>query len=124
MMWRLLADLLTLIHAAFVLYVVLGGLLALRWPRSTWLHLPAVLWGGVIEFAGWVCPLTPLENHARLNAGMAGYASGFIDHYLRLLLYPPGLTREVQLALGCGVLLFNGVVYFLIWRRLRLRRVS
>lgn len=119
MLWRLAADSLMLLHASFVLFVLLGALPALRWPRIAWLHLPAAAWGAAIEFGGWICPLTPLENAARAAAGKAGYASGFIDHYLRLLLYPAGLTRELQLLLGCLVLALNGLLYWRVWRRWR-----
>lgn len=106
-----LADLVLVIHGTFVLFVVLGGLLALRWPRAAWFHLPAAAWGALIEFGGWICPLTPLENHLRALAGQAGYAGGFIEHYLLAWLYPSGLTRNVQLALGLAVVAFNAAVY-------------
>jgi hypothetical protein len=117
----LLADLVLGLHAAFVAFVVAGGLLVLRRPGLAWLHLPAAAWGAAIEFGGWICPLTPLENRLRAAAGEAGYAGDFLGHWLQLLLYPPGLTREIQLALGAGVLLVNGVVYALMLRR-KLRR--
>jgi len=117
MLWRLLADGLALIHLAFVLYVVFGSLLVPRWPRSAWLHLPALAWGVLIEFSGGICPLTPLENRVRAAAGMAGYSDGFIDHYLRLLIYPAGLTRTLQVGLGVSVLLFNILVYLRTWRQ-------
>ncbi|PLY06149.1 MAG: DUF2784 domain-containing protein [Desulfuromonas sp.] len=124
MPWRLLADILALLHLVFVLYVMLGGLSVLRWPRSAWVHLPAVVWGVLVEAAGWTCPLTPLENLARAAAGKAGYAEGFIDHYLRILLYPAGLSRELQLVLGGVVLLSNSLIYRLVWRRWRNGRVG
>ena len=108
---RLAADAVALFHLAFVLFVAFGGLLAWRWPRLTWLHLPAVLWGAWVECAGGLCPLTPLENYLRQAVGAFGYAGGFIDHYLWPLLYPTGLTREWQWALGAGVLALNSVVY-------------
>ena len=114
---RLAADVVALFHLVFVLFVVSGGLLVWRWPRLAWLHLPAVTWGALIEFAGWLCPLTPLENHLRQAVGEAGYAGGFIDHYLWSLLYPAGLTREGQWALGAGVLVFNVAVYGILWVR-------
>ena len=118
---RLTADAVALLHLAFVLFVVFGGLLVWRWPRLAWLHLPAAAWGALIEFAGWICPLTPLENDLRQVIGQAGYAGGFIDHYLWPLLYPTGLTREWQWALGAGVLALNSVVYgILLVRRARL----
>lgn len=119
MLYRYLADLLVLIHFAFVLFVVLGGLLALRWPRAAWFHLPAALWGAGIEFAAGICPLTPLENHLRRLGGEAGYTGGFVEHYVLPVLYPAGLTHDVQLVLGTFVVVFNVVVYALVWRRRR-----
>jgi hypothetical protein len=113
----LLADAVLLAHAAFVAFVVLGGLLVLRWPRLAWLHLPVVAWGAGIEFTGGICPLTPFENHLRTLAHQQGYPGGFIEHYVFGLLYPDGLTREVQFALGMGVLVLNAVVYAWLWRR-------
>lgn len=119
MLYRLLADLVVLVHFGFVLFVVLGGLLALRWPRAAWLHLPAALWGAGIEFAAGICPLTPLENRLRRLGGEAGYTGGFVEHYVLPVLYPDGLTREVQLVLGTFVLALNLVVYTILWRRRR-----
>lgn len=117
MPYGLLADAVLLAHATFVAFVVLGGLLVLRWPRLAWLHLPVVAWGAGIEFTGGICPLTPLENHLRTLAQQQGYAGGFVEHYVFGLLYPDGLTREVQFALGMGVLVLNAVVYAWLWRR-------
>ncbi len=111
MVYRYLADAVVLVHFAFVLFVVGGGLLALRWRRASWLHLPAALWGALIEFGGWICPLTPLENRFRELAGEQGYSGGFVEHHMLGLLYPEGLTREVQVALGVAVLAINGLVY-------------
>jgi hypothetical protein len=118
---RLLADAVLGLHLAFVLFVVLGGPLALRWPRLAWLHLPAAAWGAGIEFTGGVCPLTPLENRLRRLAGQAGYEGGFVEHYVTAALYPDGLTREVQVALGVGVVLLNAAVYGLMLGRRRWR---
>jgi hypothetical protein len=111
MLPRALADLVLLLHAAFVLFVVAGGFAVLRWPRLAWIHLPAAAWGAVIEFAGWICPLTPLENRLRRLAGEAGYPQGFIEHYLLGWLYPEGLDRSVQVGLGLAVLAINLVAY-------------
>ena len=122
MKYRLLADAVVLIHAAFVLFVLLGGLLVLRWPRLAWVHLPIVAWGAGIEFLGGICPLTPLENHWRRLAGEGGYPGGFVEHYVIALLYPAGLTRGVQLALGGLVLAVNVAVYLAVWRRRKRRR--
>jgi hypothetical protein len=98
MNYRTLADLTVLLHFGFVLFVVVGGLLVLRWPRLRWMHLPAAVWGVLIEFFGWICPLTPLENHLRDLRGQSGYAGGFIDHYIVSVLYPeadsPGAGRS------------------------------
>ena len=122
MTYRLLADLVLVAHAAFVAFVVLGGLVVLRWPRVAWFHLPGVLWGAGIEFTGGICPLTPLENRLRLMAGEQGYPGGFIEHYLLAFLYPDGLTRNVQLALGLLVLTVNVAIYAVAWRRFRSRQ--
>lgn len=111
MLARVAADLVVLLHFGFIMFVLAGGLLVLRHPRLAWLHLPAVAWGAGIELSGGICPLTPLENALRRAAGEAGYAGGFIEHYLLPLIYPAGLTREVQIALGLFVLLANVLVY-------------
>lgn len=116
---RLLADLVLLLHAAFVVFVAFGALLALRWPRVAWVHVPAVLWGAGIEFAGRICPLTPLENHWRRLAGEEGYAGGFVEHYVFPVLYPDGLTRNAQLVLGALVIAMNVAVYSWAIRRRR-----
>lgn len=107
----LAADAVVLVHLAFVLFVVLGGLFAFRWPRVAWLHVPVAVYGAAIELIGWVCPLTPLENRLRRSAGEAGYGSGFIDHYLMPILYPTGLTENLQNTLGVLVLVLNVAIY-------------
>ncbi|MGB5161395.1 MAG: DUF2784 domain-containing protein [Thermoanaerobaculia bacterium] len=117
MLVSLAADLVASLHFAFVVFVVSGGLLVLRWPRLAWLHLPAVAWGASIELLGWICPLTPLENRLRHEAGLAGYEGGFVEHYLVPLLYPASLSRSVQVILGLSVLLINAVLYGSILRR-------
>jgi hypothetical protein len=117
MAYRILADLVVGVHALFVVFVVAGGLLALRWPWAAAVHLPAAVWGTLIEFRGWICPLTPLEKSLRASAGQAGYAGGFIEHYLLPVLYPAGLTPGVQLVLGSLVIAVNVVVYGFLLRR-------
>jgi hypothetical protein len=119
MFFRGAADLVLVLHLAFVLFVVLGGLLALRWRRVAWVHVPVALYGATIEFLGFVCPLTPLEVWLRRRGGEAGYEGGFIEHYIVAVLYPSGLTREIQLVLGMAVLVLNGIVYLVWWRRRR-----
>ncbi|MBB2920655.1 conserved hypothetical protein; putative membrane protein [Cupriavidus taiwanensis] len=114
-----LADLVVIAHALFIVFVVAGGLLVLRWPRAAWVHLPAAVWGVLIEWAGWICPLTPLENMLRRAAGQAGYSGGFVERYLLPLIYPAGLTPAVQLWLGLVVLVVNVAIYALWWRRRR-----
>jgi uncharacterized protein DUF2784 len=125
MMTRLphvLADLVVAIHIAFVLFVVLGGLLVLRWRRLAYVHVPAAVWGAWIEFTGRICPLTPLENSLRARAGQAGYSGGFIEHYLLPLLYPSALTRTIQLVLGALVVVINlGIYGYLIGSRRSVR---
>lgn len=122
MLFRVLADGVLVVHLAFVLFVALGGVLALRWPRVAWLHVPAACWGAYIELAGQICPLTPLENSLRLRGGEAGYSGGFIDHYITALIYPDGLTRTAQITLGIVVLVVNIVLYAAVIRRQRRRR--
>ena len=119
MIYRTLADLILALHLVFVLFVVLGGLLVLRWPRTSWLHIPAAIWGVLIEFTGWICPLTPLENSLRTRGGEAGYNGGFIEHYIQPLLYPAGLTRSTQVVLGSLVLALNLTAYAIMVSRMR-----
>jgi hypothetical protein len=112
------ADLILLLHLAFILFVGLGGLLVLRWPRLAWLHLPAVAWGAAIELMGTVvCPLTPLENTLRRAGGQAGYGGSFMEYYILPLVYPPGLTRSIQIWIGIAVLAVNLVAYSLLLTR-------
>jgi len=119
LIYRVLADLVLVVHLAFVLFVVLGGLLVVRWPRLALLHVPAAIWGVLIEYTGWICPLTPLENSFRTRGGEAGYSGGFIQHYIQPLLYPAGLTRSTQLVLGSVVLALNLAAYAIVFSRLR-----
>ena len=116
---RLAADAVVVIHFAFILFVVFGGLAALRWRIAVVLHLPAAIWGALVEFTGWICPLTPLEKMLRRAAGQAGYEGGFIAHYLTPLIYPAGLTRTGQIGLGIAVVTLNLVIYSLVIRKHR-----
>lgn len=117
MAYRILADTVLVVHLGFILFVVAGGLLVPWRSGVAWVHLPAVAWGALIEFMGWICPLTPLELWARSRAGETGYTGGFIEHYLLPVVYPSGLTREVQIVLGALVLIVNLAVYAWVVRR-------
>ena len=122
MIYRLLANAMLLLHLAFIVFVVAGGLFLLRWPRLSWLpwlHLPAVLWGVIVELRGYICPLTPLENRLRQLGGEAGYAGGFVERCLLPVIYPVGLTREWQIALGLGMATVNLAAYMCWWRQRR-----
>lgn len=120
MIYRIAADALVALHFLFVLFVIFGGLLALRWPRAAWIHLPAAAWGALIEFTGWICPLTPLENSLRRLGGEEAYGGGFIGHYITPVLYPVGLDSGKQFLLGALLVAFNLVVYG--WAVVRRRR--
>jgi hypothetical protein len=117
MIYRLLADGLVLIHLAFVAFVLAGGLLVLWRPVICWAHLPAAAWGALIEFTGWICPLTPWEVVLRRQAGQAGYTGGFVEHYILPVLYPEGLTTDAQMVLGFLVVAVNVGIYAFVWRR-------
>ena len=112
-----LADAVVAVHFLFVLFVLFGGLLVLRWRWVRWLHLPAAAWGALIELAGWTCPLTPLEKWLRRQGSGAGYEGGFIEHYILPVLYPRALTRNTQLGLGLVVVLLNVFIYWRVFRR-------
>lgn len=117
--FALLAGLIVVAHLAFVAFAAGGALLVLRWPFVAWLHLPAVAWAAFIEFSGGICPLTPLENDLRARAGLDYYAGDFVARYLFPVLYPDGLTREAQTALGVLVLALNAGVYAFVYTRRR-----
>lgn len=121
MSYALAADAVAIVHFLFVVYAVTGGLLVMRWPKTALLHLPCGAWAAGIMFTGALCPLTPLEIHFRVLAGQEGYEGGFIAHYLLAVLYPAGLTRAHQVALGVLVLLINVAFYALAWRAYRKR---
>jgi hypothetical protein len=121
MIWRFLADLVLVLHLVFILVVVLGGLVVLRWPRFVWVHLPCAVWGLLVELAGWYCPLTPLENGLRRHGGEAGIGESFVAHYLLPVIYPRGLTREVQFVLAAAVVVVNVAVYAVVMARRRRR---
>lgn len=121
---QLAGDLVVLLHLLFIAFVILGGLLVLRWPRLAGLHIPAALWGALIELQGWTCPLTPLEYHLRRSGAHLSQQGGFINHYLMPLVYPPGLTRRGQIALGLLVVAVNITIYGLVLLRKRRKFVA
>ena len=126
MIYGLLADLVLALHALFVVFVVLGGLLALRWRRAVFVHVPCALWGTWVVLAGWICPLTPLEVALRQQAGEGGYTGGFLEHYVVPILYPGDLTRGIQIGLGVVALVLNIAIYAAMtrwWRRSRIADV-
>jgi hypothetical protein len=117
MFYRLAADAVVLLHLGFVLFVIAGALLAFRWRWMVLLHVPAVVWAALLEFRGWLCPLTPLELSLRAAGGEAGYSGGFVEQYLLPVLYPAELDSNLQLALGSFVIAINVALYvWLLWR--------
>ena len=116
--YRLLANAVVVVHGLFILFVVFGGFLAWRWRWLAAIHVPCAVWVVLLEFRGWICPLTPLENALRTRAGQAGYSGGFVEHYLLPAIYPSGLTPRVQMALGTFVLVVNVLSYAVLLRRL------
>ena len=124
MIFQVLADLTVGVHFAFVLFVMFGGLLVIKRPAVAWLHVPAAAWGAWIEFAGWICPLTPLENRLRARGGEATYDASFVERYVMPILYPEALTREVQFVLGGLVVVVNVVVYAAAFTRRRRARAA
>lgn len=116
-LYRILADLLVVLHGLFVLFVVFGSVVVIWWPKAAWIHVPTAVWGALIEITGWVCPLTPLENEFRRRAGQAGYEGGFVEHYVLGWLYPEGLTRGTQIWLGVIVIVVNIAGYAIAFRR-------
>lgn len=117
-LYRLLADAVVILHALFIVFIVFGGFLTWRWRWVAVLHVPCAIWGVLIEYRGWICPLTPLENSLRVKAGQSGYSGGFIEHYLLPAIYPSGLTPRVQTVLGTVVLVINLFAYGVLARRL------
>jgi len=124
MLYQLLANAVIIIHVGFVAFVVLGGFLAWRWQRVAWLHIPTALYGVTIEFVGWVCPLTPLENHFRGLAGRSGYTGGFVEHYIIPVLYPTDWTVSLRVILGTLVLFVNALAYGVYFWRIAKSRLS
>ena len=114
-----------MIHLGFIVFVIVGGVMALKWAWLMFLHIPAATWGVLVVINGWICPLTPWENRLRNLAGQEGYSVGFIEHYIIPLIYPPGLSREMQITMGLLVLVFNLCIYcFIVYRLMRKDKVA
>jgi len=111
MFFRLAADLLMIIHLSFIIFVITGGFLVLKWRSIMYLHIPAAVWGALIELQDWICPLTPLEQHLRQAGGQRAYSGGFVEHYVEPIVYPAGLTREMQILFGLVVIAVNLLAY-------------
>jgi len=117
--YNILADVIVAVHFLFIAFVVFGGLLVIRWPRIAFVHIPAIIWGTVVEFSGWICPLTPLENHFRNLAGNSSYSGDFIVRYLIPVIYPQNLTVDIQYILGAMVIIINIIFYTIAVRKHR-----
>jgi hypothetical protein len=117
--YAILAALVVVAHLAFVVFATLGGMLALRWPRIAWVHVPAAAWAAFVEFSGRICPLTPLEGELRRRAGLEVYSGDFVANYVFPVLYPEGLTRDAQVAIGAFVIVVNAAAYGFVVARLR-----
>lgn len=100
-----------LAHFLFIFFVICGGLLVIRWPKIAFVHLPAAIWGALVEIFSWICPLTPLENHFRALAGESSYSGDFIVRYLLPVIYPENLTTSIQKILGVAVIVINVIMY-------------
>ena len=119
MIYRILADILVVLHGLFILYVLFGAFLNFKWPKMIWIHLPIMIWGVLVEYYHWICPLTPLENYFRQLAGEGGYEGGFIEHYIIPVIYPENLTPQFQVFFGSLVVILNLVVYGFYFYRLK-----
>jgi hypothetical protein len=117
--YSLLADLVLIAHLAFVLFALLGGALVLRYPKVLWVHLPVLIWGVVVEWANWICPLTPLENHLLRLGGEAGYAGDFVERFVSRILYPEGLSVPLRYTLGALLIAVNMAIYACVMVRRR-----
>jgi len=115
LVYLILTDLVIIIHVLFVIFALLVGLLLIARRYLIVVHLPAAIWASLIGFMGWTCPLTPLENYLRNTAGADGYTGGFVEHYLMPILYPVGITANIQIALGIFVVFFNIGIYTFVY---------
>ncbi len=123
MIYLILANIILVLHFLFIFFVVVGSLFVFYKKWLIWLHIPAALYGVLIEFSGWICPLTPLENHFRILAGQSGYSHSFVQQYLLKIIYPEGLTRQSQLIMGSALLIITLIIYLLIFKRFRKKQI-
>jgi hypothetical protein len=119
MFFIILARITFLVHFAFILFVPLGGLLAVKWKHCPWLHVPSAVYGALLSFFGWICPLTPLESWLLEKGGRTGYHCGFIEHYIVPIIYPEGLTRNLGITLGVAAVVINLIIYTWLMRKSR-----
>ena len=119
MIYRIAADFVLMTHFAFIVLVVVGGLVVYRYAWFAWIHIPAASWGAFVELTGRICPLTTLENFLRIRAGQEGYVDSFVEHYIVPVIYPAGLTRHVQFLLAGLVIAANVIIYATILLRKR-----
>jgi len=124
MIYRVAADFVLVTHFAFIVLVVAGGLMVFRYAWFAWIHLPAACWGAFVELTGRICPLTTLENYLRVNAGQEGYADSFVEHYILPVIYPAGLTRNIQLVLAGTVIAVNVIIYATILLRKKRQKIA
>ena len=122
MIFRIIASILVLIHGLFILYVLFGAFLNFKWPKMIWIHLPMVIWGALVEYMHWICPLTPLENYFRQKARTGVYEGDFIDQYIIPLIYPENLTPQFQVVFGSLVIVLNLIVYGFFWYHIRRKK--
>lgn len=123
-MYGALADLVVVLHLAFIIFIMFGALLSLVWKYALWLHIPAAMWGAASELFGVPCPLTPLENSLRARAFQEGYSGDFIEHYILPLVYPGNLTPQIQWTLGVALIVFNVALYRFVWKRTHIQGAS
>jgi hypothetical protein len=119
---KIFADLILIVHLAFILSAIFGSLFVLWKPKLAWIHIPLFLWAGTVNMVSWVCPLTPLEVKYRIQAGQAGYETSFIEHYIEPIVYPVGMTREIEFITGLAVVLLNIFVYITLFHRTRRKK--
>ena len=118
-MYEFFANLTLIAHLIFILFVVIGGLIFFIFPKIIYMHLPALSWGIYIELTNSVCPLTYLENWFLYKGEFTPYSNNFINNYLIPIIYPEGLTNEIQIYLGISLIVINILIYGLIYKNFK-----